>query len=178
MPLMGVGSPRYGKGVTGIEQKQGGEHTKVDGQVVVFSLAEEKYGIEISSVKEIVKWLKTTELPQMSDVLSGVIKLRDQVIPVISLRKQFGWREPENLADTKIIIVEIDNAFIGINVDDVDAVVHVPSSAVEFPTGLTDKVDMIYGFAKLQDYLLILLDIRALFSSEVMEEIAEQSADQ
>jgi chemotaxis signal transduction protein len=74
--------------------------------------------------------------------------------------------------------VEIDNAFIGINVDDVDAVVHVPSSAVEFPTGLTDKVDMIYGFAKLQDYLLILLDIRALFSSEVMEEIAEQSADQ
>ena len=110
--------------------------------------------------------------------LSGVIKLRDQVIPVISLRKQFGWREPENLADTKIIIVEIDNAFIGINVDDADAVVHVPSSAVEFPYRTNGQGGYDLRFAKLQDYLLILLDIRALFSSEVMEEIAEQSADQ
>ena len=157
-----------------IEKNQASEETKIDGQVVVFSLAEEKYGIGISLVREIVKWSKTTELPQMSDELSGVIKLRDQVIPVISLRKRFGWQEAENLADTKIIILEIDSVLIGINVDDVDAVMDVPGSAVEPTNGLMGQAKMISGIAKLPDLLLILLDLRALFSSDVIERIAQQ----
>lgn len=161
------------KGVIQIEMTQNTEKAKTDGQVVVFTLGKEKYGIEISSVKEIVKWTKITELPQMPDEIWGVLKLRDQVIPVISLRKQFGWPEADNVEDTKIIILDIDNSFLGINVDDVDEVVHVPSSAVEFPSALTAKAEMIYGIAKLQKYLLILLDIRAVFSPDVIDQIAE-----
>ncbi|MCK9526623.1 MAG: chemotaxis protein CheW [Limnochordia bacterium] len=147
---------------------------KIEGQFVVFALGEEKYGVQISSVKEIVKWSKTTQLPQMSEVLAGVIKLRDQVIPVISLRKKFGWPEADDLADTRIIILEIDSTLIGINVDDVDSVVHVPSSAVEFPIGLMDQTSMICGIAKLPDLLLILLNVERLFSRSMLEELAAE----
>lgn len=110
----------------------------------------------------------------MSEELSGVIKLRDQVIPVISLRKKFGWPEVDSLVDTKIIILEIDSVSVGINVDDVDAVIDVPSSVVEPTNGLMGQSNMISGIAKLPDLLLILLDVRALFSSGVLEQIAQE----
>ena len=147
----------------------------IDGQVVVFTLGKEKYGIDISCVKEIMKWAKPTELPQMPDAISGVIKLRDQVIPVISLRRQFGLPDVDHQVETKIIILEIDAVFLGINVDDVHEVVEVPGAAVEFPSGLTVKTDVIKGIAKLDDYLLILIDIQALFAADVLDKIAEQN---
>lgn len=152
---------------------RGIEERNVGGQVVVFSLAEEKYGVEISLVREIVKWSKTTELPQMSQEFSGVIKLRDQVIPVISLRKKFGWPDVDHLADTKYIILEFDSFLLGINVDDVDAVVDVPAVAVEPITELMGKTSMISGIAKLPDLLLLLLDVRELFSAEAMERMTQ-----
>ncbi len=88
------------------------------------------------------------------------------MIPVISLRKQFGLPNVEDIAETKIIILEIDGAFLGINVDDVDEVVEVPSSTVEYPNGLTGETNIIRGIAKLDDYLLILIDIWKLFAAE------------
>lgn len=144
--------------------------TAIDEQVVVFTLDKEKYGIHISFVKEIMKWSKTTQLPQMPDELSGIIKLRDQVIPVISLRRQFGLPDADNLANTKIIMLENDMMAVGINVDDVDAVLHVPKSAIDFPSGLAVKADIIHGIAKLEDYLLILLDTETLFSAGIIRQ--------
>lgn len=161
-----------------IEIVKGHEQTKIDGQVVVFTLGAEKYGIEISCVKEIMKWAKPTVLPQMPDALSGVIKLRDLVIPVISLRRQFGLPDVEHQVDTKTIILEMDEVFLGINVDDVDEVVEVPGLAVESPRRITVKNDVISGIAKLDDYLLILIDTRSLFAAEVFDQITEQNINQ
>lgn len=161
-----------------IEMVKGHEQTKIDGQVVVFTLGAEKYGIEVSCVKEIMKWAKPTVLPQMPDALSGVIKLRDLVIPVISLRRQFGLPDVEHQVDTKTIILEMDEVFLGINVDDVDEVVEVPGLAVEPPRRITVKNDVISGIAKLDDYLLILIDTRSLFAAEVFDQITEQNINQ
>lgn len=156
---------------------QENQKTQIEGQFVVFTLGNEKYGMKISHVKEIVRWSRTTELPQTPDEVLGVIKLRNQVIPVISLRKQFGLPYVENLADTKIIILETGNVLVGINVDDVDEVVHIPRSSVDFPNGLKDKTALMSGIAKLEDYLLILIDLRALFTADILEQI-EQNTDQ
>lgn len=80
---MAHGNSRRRKGVFFIDTVKEHEQTEANGQVV-FTLGEEKYGIEIACVKEIMKWAKPTELPQMPDAISGVIKLRDQVIPLFS----------------------------------------------------------------------------------------------
>ncbi len=167
---MAHGNPRRRKGVFFIDTVKKHEQTEANGQVV-FTLGEEKYGIEIACVKEIMKWAKPTELPQMPDAITGVIKLRNQVIPVISLQRQFGLPGVKDIAETKIIILEIDGAFLGINVDDVDEVVEVPSSTVEYPNGLTGETNIIRGIAKLDDYLLILIDIRKLFTAEILNQI-------
>lgn len=156
--------------------KENGQ-AEIGGQVVVFTLENQKYGIEISCVKEIMNWANPTNLPGMSNEISGVIKLRDQVISVISLRRQFGLPEVENLAETKIIILEIDTVSFGIHVDQVDEVVNVPALAVEFPGGLTVKTRMVQGIAKLEDYLLILIDTRELFTADVIEQIIDQTID-
>ena len=135
-------------------------------QYVVFSLKDENYGIEISSVKEIVKWTTITKLPDMAPEMAGMIKLREEVIPVISLHRRFGLAEPENKESTKIVILETGGKTIGINVDDVEEVVNVTKTHRR-PGEFTDGSNWVEGIAKLEDYLLILLDVDNLFSNSI-----------
>ncbi|NLJ80947.1 MAG: chemotaxis protein CheW [Firmicutes bacterium] len=150
---------------------------ELERQFVVFSLQKEKYGIEISSVKEIMKWAKITELPEMRREIAGVIKLRNQVIPVVSLRTRFGLPQAEDLTKTKIIILEIGSFSLGINVDDVDEVIRIKQSAIESPNNLTVKTKVIEGVAKLDDYLLILIDIQAMFAEDDVQQILGENEE-
>ncbi len=134
-------------------------------QYVVFSLEEEKYGLDISVVKEIVRWNKITKLPQMDEELCGVIKLREQVIPVISLRKSFGLPELEDHQDAKIMILEVQDKVVGVIVDNVEEVVSVPDSAIQTSPGtVTHNNEIISGIAKLENYLLILIDANIMLA--------------
>lgn len=139
---------------------------------IVFALGEEKYGLGISAVREIVKWDKITKLPQMNDRVMGIFKLRDQIIPIISLRRQFGLPELANIENSEIIIVEKDNLLVGICVDNVEEVVNVSDDMIEPATKISNiKSDIIYGIAKFDDYLLILIDTKFLFAEGVVESL-------
>lgn len=61
-------------------------------QLVVFDLAEETYGVDIGSVREIIRIQEITKVPRTPDYVEGVINLRGKVIPVIDLRKKFGFK--------------------------------------------------------------------------------------
>ena len=70
-------------------------------QLVVFDLAEEGYGVDISSVREIIRMQEITRVPRAPDFVEGVINLRGRVIPVVDLRKRFGFKETEWTKDTR-----------------------------------------------------------------------------
>ena len=131
-------------------------------QLVIFDLAEETYGVEIISVREIIRIQEITKVPRTPEFVEGVINLRGKVIPVIDLRKRFGFRQAEATKDTRIVVVDIGGNDIGVVVDAVTEVLRFSADAVEPPTGIitTSDSDYLLGIAKLENRLIILLDLQ------------------
>ena len=100
-------------------------------QLVIFDLAAETYGVDIGSVREIIRMQETTKVPRTPDFVEGVINLRGKVIPVIDLRKRFGFKRAEATKDTRIVVVDIDGNDIGVVVDAVTEVLRLAADAVE-----------------------------------------------
>ncbi|NLM42267.1 MAG: purine-binding chemotaxis protein CheW [Firmicutes bacterium] len=144
-------------------------------QLVVFRLHNEEFGVEITDVREIVKPRHITRLPHVADYIEGVTNLRGEVIPVICLRKRFGLEPQEETQDTRIIMLEINNGMVGFIVDAVTETLRLPEDAIEPPpsniAGL--RADYLAGVGKIEDRLLILLDVDKILSTD--EKIQLQS---
>ena len=144
-------------------------------QLVIFDLGEETYGVDIGSVWEIIRIQEITKVPRTPEFVEGVINLRGKVIPVIDLRKRFGFMKAEATKDSRIVVVDIAGSDIGVVVDAVTEVLRLHSDSVEPPTGVTTS-DSAYllGIAKLESRLIILLDLQtALLNLDHFESHAD-----
>jgi len=146
--------------------------------LVGFKIGEEEFGIEIQKVQEINRITEITRVPRTPDYVLGVINLRGKVIPVINMRARFGFDNNDLTKDSRIIVLELQDHVIGILVDAVTEVIRLPSGTVEPPPNLATNVetDYISGVGKLDDRLLILLDIDKVFTSEQVDKFAEAAA--
>jgi purine-binding chemotaxis protein CheW len=136
-------------------------------QLVIFRLAKEEYGLPITKVQEINRLVPITKLPQTPSFMEGIINLRGRVIPVIDLRKRFQLAAAEQSEDNRIIIVEVNGQTVGVIVDAVTEVVRLAAASIEPPppTFIIDA-QYIHGVGKLDDRLLILLDIDRILTSQ------------
>jgi len=146
-------------------------------QLVSFRLGQEEFGIDILKVQEINRMVEITKVPQAPHYCEGVINLRGKVIPVIDLRKKFEMEIREWGKDTRIIVCDVDGHQIGMIVDSVEEVLRIPSSTIEpAPKILTSiNSDYISGLAKLDDRLLIFLDIGKI-AGEIDQVVADLQA--
>jgi purine-binding chemotaxis protein CheW len=98
--------------------------------------------------------------------VEGVINLRGKVIPIIDLRRRFGLQSKEHDKHTRIIVIEINTMIVGFVVDSVSEVLRIPASTVEPPPPVVAGLESEYisGVGKLEDRLLILLDLDRLLS--------------
>ncbi|CQR72832.1 Chemotaxis protein CheW [Sporomusa ovata DSM 2662] len=136
-------------------------------QLVIFKLAQEEYGLPITKVKEINRLVSITKLPQMPPFMEGIINLRSRIIPVIDLRKRFGIAVSEYTEESRIIIVEVSGETVGVIVDAVAEVVRIAAASVEPPPpSFVLDAKYIQGIGKLEDRLLILLEIDQILSSQ------------
>ncbi|WP_027183348.1 chemotaxis protein CheW [Desulfovibrio inopinatus] len=137
-------------------------------QLVTFSIGEEEFGVDILKVQEIIRMMEITKVPRAPDFVEGVINLRGKVIPIIDLRKRFGLSSRDHDKHTRMIVIEINNMIVGFVVDSVSEVLRIPSSTVEPPPPVVSGLESEYisGVGKLEDRLLILLDLDRLLSSE------------
>lgn len=150
-------------------------------QLVTFTLGGEEYAVDILKVQEINRMKEITRVPNAPYYVEGVINLRGKVIPVVSLRKFFGLPEEEDRMRQKIMIMDIQGVTIGLIVDTVSEVLRISSSIVEPPPAMTYSVnsEFISGIAKLEDRLIILLDMDRLIGKEETQSmvgITEKSA--
>ena len=132
-----------------------------DLQIVTFRVGEEDFSISILKVQEIIRMCEITKVPRSPEFVEGVINLRGKVIPVIDLRKRFGLPEAERNNDTRTIVVDCDGKVVGLIVDSVTEVLRLSESTVEAAPDIVSGVDSDYvaGVGKLDDRLVILLDI-------------------
>ena len=137
-------------------------------QIVVFELGSENFGVEIASVESIIKMQPITQLPHVSSFVEGVTNLRGKVLPVIDLRKRFGLVPRETDKNSRIIVVSLDQTEVGMIVDEVSEVLTVPVGVVEPVPAITSTVDssFITGIAKLNQRLVILLDLHSILANE------------
>ncbi|MDA1226962.1 MAG: chemotaxis protein CheW [Chloroflexi bacterium] len=137
-------------------------------QLVVFDLATESYGVDIGAVREIIRMQEITNVPRTPEFVEGVINLRGKVIPVVDLRKRFGLPVEEKSSENRIVVVDIGGNDIGVIVDAVNEVLRIFTDSVEPPSSVITTADSDYlmGIAKVDDRLIILLDLESVLSAE------------
>ncbi|MCS7130595.1 MAG: chemotaxis protein CheW [Archaeoglobaceae archaeon] len=143
-------------------------------QVIVFRLGEERYGVDISQVREIIRPSQITKIPNAPDFVEGVINLRGQITTIVNLRKRFGMVPKPIDNDTRIIVVEYNNAVIGMMVDTVNEVKYLPQKDIEsLPSIITSResAKFLKGVGKLPDGLLILIDLNKVLNEGEVEKI-------
>ncbi len=135
-------------------------------QIVSFRLANEEYGVDIMRAQEIIMMGQITRVPEVPDYICGLINLRGHVIPIVDLRKRFGLSAKDNDEHTRIIVVNVASKTIGIVVDAVTEVLRINADQIEPPPSSVSGIDHDYirGLVKLQEKLLILLNIERILS--------------
>jgi purine-binding chemotaxis protein CheW len=129
-------------------------------QIVSFRVGSEEFGLDILRVQEIIRHQHLTRVPNAPDFVEGVINLRGQVVPVIALRKRFGLERQAHDNQSRIVVLEVQNMIVGFVVDSVPEVLSIPASAVAPPPRFSEvEREYVSGVAKLEDRLLILLDV-------------------
>ncbi len=150
-----------------------GEHGGDDQlQLVTFEVAGEEFAVDILAVQEINRMMALTRVPQSPPEVEGVINLRGKIIPVLDLRKRFGLDASERTEHNRIVVVEVHGRVIGFIVDRVHEVLRIPSSIVEPAPQMVCSInsEFIAGVGKLEDRLLILLDLSRLFDARTVDE--------
>ena len=142
------------------------------GKYLTFMLGREEYGLPVLKVREIIKVMDITHVPQVAAHVLGVINLRGKVIPVIDLRRKFGFPAQEHTERTCIIVAEVElsqaTVMMGVVVDAVSEVVNVTSAEIDGAPdfGGQNQTDYILGLAKVKGSVKILLDLDRVLGSD------------
>ena len=129
-------------------------------QYISFSIGEEEYGLELLSVKEVIRLREITWLPKAPSFIKGIINLRGDIIPIIDLRDRFGLDARVATAMTRVIVVEVDGRLMGMVVDSASQVVRIPPEQIDPAPPILGSFsgDFITGVGKLDGRLLVILD--------------------
>ncbi|MDD4733005.1 MAG: chemotaxis protein CheW [Desulfovibrio sp.] len=140
-------------------------------QLVTFRIGEEEFGVDILAVQEIIRTMAITKVPKAPNFVEGVINLRGKVIPIVDLRRRFGMEDRAGDKHNRIIVIETGNIIVGFMVDSVSEVLRIPASTIEAPPAVVSGLesDYIDGVGKLDDRLLIMLDLDRLLSGQEKE---------
>lgn len=142
------------------------------GKYLTFALSDEEYGLPVLRVREIIKMMDITEVPQVPPHIKGVLNLRGKVIPVIDLRLKFGFAPGEITSRTCIIVVEValaaSRVMMGIIVDHVLDVLNIVGDEIEQTPEFGDRVctDYMKGMAKVKGTVKILLDLDRVLGTD------------
>jgi purine-binding chemotaxis protein CheW len=153
-----------------------------EGKFLSFVLGDEEYGLEILKVQEINGMMGITRVPRTPDYVKGVINLRGRVIPVLSLRSKFNMPLIEDTDKTCIIVVQVNfkdtKLTMGIIVDEVSEVLNIKADQIapapSFGGGM-EETEYITGMGKLEDKVVILLDIDSVLDGEEIEAIIQSA---
>lgn len=134
---------------------------------LIFLVKDEYFGIDVFKVVEIIKPTRFHHVYDLPEFIEGLINLRGELIPVVSLRKRFGLED--NAEKSRIIIVRTDNEKIGIQVDNVLEIADIQEDKISKPSKLFKgfKAEFIDAVAELKDSrVAIILNIDRVLTTE------------
>jgi purine-binding chemotaxis protein CheW len=138
-------------------------------QLVSFNLENEEYGINVLTVREIIRMLNITRVPNTPHYVEGVINLRGKVIPIISLRRKFDLMEAEYDKRTRIMVMEVVGELMGFIVDEVSEVIRISAKEIQPPPPVVAsgiEQECMAGVINQAERLLVLLDLERMFTED------------
>lgn len=148
------------------------------GQFLTFSLRGQPYAVPIGTVREINRVSDITAVPQTPEFVAGVMNLRGKVIPVVNLRVKLGLERTDFTKETCIIVIETDGGQVGMIVDAVKGVIELQEAQIEPSPSFSreDTKSFVMGMGKLENEVVVLLDIVGCLAKEQLGKVATAAA--
>jgi purine-binding chemotaxis protein CheW len=126
--------------------------------------AEEYYAIDVDKVYEIRVVEKITAIPD-ARIITGIMNLRGKIISVVDINDLLGFDYKGDVSKRKILIASVNNTTLGLIVDDVEQVAKITDGSIDYNAAILDNIPYIKGIIKMNDRLVIYLDIDKLFNN-------------
>lgn len=139
-------------------------------QYIGVIIGNEQYGIDIKYIDNIVKMQRITRVPKAQPYFYGVINIRGEIIPVMSLRIKFGKEPDEFTKKTRILIVKPEQqAPVGFIVDEVKEVINLGDEDIDHSANNNDSGSYIFGVGKHSKGLISLLNVLSVITEKEKE---------
>lgn len=155
-----------------------GQRTRA-GKYLTFVLGHESYGVDVLKIREIIRLVDITAVPQMPSYVRGVINLRGKIVPVVDLRIKFGLEHSDATERTCIVVVQVKLpsgaiSLMGLIVDAVEEVLNISESDIEETPdfGTAIDTDYILGMAKVKGVVKSVLDIDKVVAGDVISRMS------
>lgn len=142
-------------------------------QIVVFTLDNLLYALPINSVLRVIHAIEIRPLPKAPDIISGIINVKGQIIPVIDVRKRFGFPSREMDPEDQLIIADTGKRQIVLLVDRVIEVRHIPSQQYIDSRDTIPFAGYITGVVKIMDELILIYDLEQFLNLNEEKELDE-----
>lgn len=134
-------------------------------QLIAFSIGEQTYGVEITTVREIRAWNGATPLPNTRDYVRGVINLRGTIVPIFDLRARFGEGPTSPTKNHVVVVMSVGDKWVGILVDAVSDILTVSKDEIHnVPEGNSIDTELLNGIVTHESRMVGLIDLHAVVS--------------
>ena len=144
-------------------------------QVVGLMVAEEEYAIDILEIVAVERFEKVVQLPRMPESVAGLMSIRDEIVPLIELRRRFGFDERGHDLDTRVVVIRLGDLTIGLVADSVTRVYRLSREAIQEAPPMALSIDsrFVRGVLRLSAaQILVFLDPQKIISEEKVPEIS------
>lgn len=152
------------------DELDGASETSNALQLIAFSIGEQVYGVEITTVREIRAWNGATPLPNTREFVRGVINLRGTIVPIFDLRARFGKELTEPTKNHVVVVISVGDKWVGILVDAVSDILTVSKNDIHgVPEGNSDDTDLLSGIVTHESRMVGLIDLEAVVANGKVE---------
>ena len=139
---------------------------------ILIQLKDEEYGVHVQQVRSIERLQDITKVPRTADFIKGIINLRGEVIPIIDLKERLNIGKTDNTDQTRCLIVPVHRIQVGFVVDSATDVIDIDDAEIDT---VSEFIGHKYftGIAKLEDRLLVLLNLEQILNLEEINELKE-----
>ena len=139
-------------------------------QLIAFSIGEQTYGVEITTVREIRAWNGATPLPNTRDYVRGVINLRGTIVPIFDLRARFGEGPTSPTKNHVVVVMSVGDKWVGILVDAVSDILTVSKDEIHnVPEGNSIDTELLNGIVTHDSRMVVLIDLHAVVSGAKLD---------
>jgi len=140
-------------------------------QLIAFSIGEQIYGVEITTVREIRAWNGATPLPNTREFVRGVINLRGTIVPIYDLRARFGAGQTSPTKTHVVVVMSVGEKWVGVLVDAVRDILTVPKNEIHsVPEGNANDTELLGGIVTHENRMVGLINLESVVADSKTDE--------